>query len=130
MAKSRESDAETGARRFVHLAVDESDLGLAEVVLHDDAGVAHFVVKIVAFTGTLTHPGEHGVTTVGLGDVVDELQDDNGLADARTTERASLAALDEGADEIDNLDAGFRGWKPWCPARRAEERGGEWGISW
>ena len=41
-----------------------------------------------------------------LGDVVDQLHDDDGLADARAAERADLAALQERADQIDDLDAG------------------------
>ncbi len=42
-----------------------------------------------------------------LGDVVDELHDDDGLADAGAAEEADLAALQEGLDEIDDLDAGL-----------------------
>ena len=41
-----------------------------------------------------------------LGDVVDQLHDDDRLAHARAAERANLAALEERADEIDHLDAG------------------------
>jgi hypothetical protein len=44
---------------------------------------------------------------VALGDVVDQLHDDDGLADAGAAERAGLAALGEGADEVDDLDAGL-----------------------
>ena len=39
--------------------------------------------------------------------VVDQLHDDDGLADTRATEEASLAALGVGLEEIDNLDTGF-----------------------
>ena len=42
-----------------------------------------------------------------LGDVVDQFHDDDRLADARAAERADLAALREGADEVDDLDARF-----------------------
>ena len=41
-----------------------------------------------------------------FGDVVDQLHDDDGLADACATERADFAALQERADQIDDLDAG------------------------
>ena len=58
----REGDAHAGARRLVHLAVDQRDLRLAEVLLVDDAGLGHFVVKVVALAGALAHPGEHGVS--------------------------------------------------------------------
>ena len=65
------------------------------------------MVEIVALAGTLADAGEDGVAAVRLGNVVDELEDDDRLAHARTAEGAGLAALDEGADEIDDLDAGL-----------------------
>jgi len=102
-----EGDAHTGARRLVHLAVHERDLGLGEVVLVDDACVGHLMVEIVALTGALADTGEHGVAAVGLGDVVDEFENDDGLANAGTAEGASLAAAEERADEVDDLDAGL-----------------------
>jgi peptide chain release factor 1 len=40
-------------------------------------------------------------------DVVDELQHVDRLADARAAEQADLAALGEGADQVDDLDAGL-----------------------
>ena len=80
---------------------------MLQILLIDDARLAHFVVEIVALAGALADAGEHGVTAVPLGDVVDQFHDDDGLADARTTERTDLAALGEGADEVDDLDAGF-----------------------
>src|SRR5687768_14989276 len=71
----------------------------------DNAGLDHFPVQVIALTSTLTHAGEHGVTTVALGDVVDELHDDDRLAHAGTTEGADFTTLGEGADEVDDLDA-------------------------
>ena len=47
-------------------------------------------------------PGDTGIRR--LGDVVDELHDDDRLAHA-ATEGTDLSSLDEGADEIDDLDA-------------------------
>jgi len=41
-----------------------------------------------------------------LGDVVDQLHDDNRFAHAGAAKRPDLAALEEGADEINYLDAG------------------------
>ena len=41
------------------------------------------------------------------GDVVDELLNDDGLADAGAAEEADLAALEERLDEVDDLDAGL-----------------------
>jgi hypothetical protein len=65
------------------------------------------VVEIVAFTGPLTHACKDGEAAVLLGDVVDQLENDDGLADACTTEGADFTALGEGTDQIDNLDAGL-----------------------
>ena len=60
-----EADAQAGARRLVHLAVDQRDLRLAEILLVNDASFGHFVVKIVAFAGALADAGEHGVARHG-----------------------------------------------------------------
>ena len=100
-----EGDPHTGSRGLVHLTVDKSDLGLRDVFLVDDAGFGHFRIEVVPFTGALPYPGEYGVSAVRLGDVVDELHDDDRLAHAGATEGTDLSSLDEGADEIDDLDA-------------------------
>ena len=42
------------------------------------------------------------------GDVVDELHDEDGLADTGAAEQAGLAALDVQGQQIDDLDAGLR----------------------
>jgi hypothetical protein len=44
---------------------------------------------------------------VRLGDVVDELHDEHGLADAGAAEEADLAALAVRGEEVDDLDAGL-----------------------
>jgi hypothetical protein len=69
-------------------------------------GFDHFVVEIVTFTGAFTDAREHRNTAVQLRDVIDQLHDDDGLADAGATERSDLTTLQEGADQIDDLDAG------------------------
>ena len=98
--------AQAGAGRLVHLAIDERDFGFAQVLLVDDAGLGHFMVEIVAFAGALAHAGEDGIAAVQFGDVVDQFHDDDGLADARAAERADFAALEEGADQVNDFDAG------------------------
>ena len=65
------------------------------------------MVKIVAFARPLTHSSEDGITSVSLRDVIDELHDDNGLADSGATERPDFPTLRERTDEIDHLDAGL-----------------------
>jgi len=99
-------DAQAGARGLVHLTIDQGDLRRAQVLLVDDAGLRHLVVQVVALARPLADAREHGHATVQLRDVVDELHDDHGLADAGAAERTDLASLQERTDEIDDLDSG------------------------
>src|SRR4029079_13192481 len=84
------------------LAVDERDL-----VEH--ARLGHLEQKVVALARALPHARAHGHAAVLLSHVVDELLDENGLADAGAAEETDLPALDIGRDEIDHLDAGLEG---------------------
>ena len=92
--------------RLVHLAVDEGALGALAAALLVDAGLDHLVVEVVALAGALADAGEHRVAAVRLGDVVDQLHDQHGLADAGAAEQADLAALGVGREQVDDLDAG------------------------
>ncbi len=76
-----QSNAQTRARRLVHLAEDHSHFRLRQILLIDDAGFAHFLVEIVAFAAPFAHSGEHGNAPVFHRDVVDQLLDDDGFAD-------------------------------------------------
>lgn len=62
------------------------------------------MVQIVTLTGTLTDTSEDRVTTVGLGDVVDQLLNEDGLADTGTTEETNLSTTGVGGEEVDDLD--------------------------
>ena len=42
---------------------------------------------------------------MSLGDIVDKLHDDDGLADTGSAERADFATLGEGTNEVDNFDS-------------------------
>ena len=95
-----QADALAGAGRLVHLAEDEGRLG-------DDARLGHLGDEVVALAGALADAGEHGVAGVLLGDVADQLLDDDRLADAGAAEDADLAALLERADQVDDLEAGL-----------------------
>ena len=55
------------------------------------------MIEIVTFAGTLADAREHRQAAVLLGDVVDELEHVDGLADAGAAEQADLAALRERA---------------------------------
>src|SRR5262249_38895347 len=61
---------------------------------------------VVALAGTLADAGENRVSAMGLGDVVDQLLNQHGLADAGAAEQADLAALGVGREQVDDLDAG------------------------
>ena len=96
----REGHAGTRSRGLVHLAVHESGTV-------DNAGFLHLEPEVIALTGTLSDAAEHRVTAVLLGDVVDQLHDQDGLADAGTAEEADLSAARVRGEEVDDLDAGF-----------------------
>ena len=66
----------------------------------------HLVIEVVALAGALADAGEHRHAAVRLGDVVDQLHDGHGLADAGAAEQADLAALGVGREQVDDLDAG------------------------
>ena len=65
------------------------------------------MVEVVALARALAHAGEHRQATVFLRDVVDQLHHVHGLAHAGAAEQADLAALGEGAYQVDHLDAGL-----------------------
>ncbi len=86
--------------RLVHLAVDERDLV-------DHARLGHLEHEVVALARALADAGEDGDAAVLLGEVVDQLLDQDGLADAGAAEQADLAALDVRRDQVDALEAGL-----------------------
>src|SRR5206468_634155 len=95
-----QGDAQPGSRRLRHLAEDERRL-------LDDARLLHLVVQVVALARPLADAGEHRNASVLLRDVVDQLLDEHGLADARAAEQAGLAALRVRLEQVDDLDAGL-----------------------
>ena len=105
-----EADAGAGARGFVHLAEHQrafrlhARIGILRIGV--DLGFDELVIEVVAFAGTLADAGEHRVTTMGLGDVVDQFLNQHGLADAGAAEQADLAALGVRRQQVDDLDAG------------------------
>jgi hypothetical protein len=69
------------------------------------------VVQVVTLTGTLTDTGEHRVTTVSLGDVVDQLLDKHSLSDTGTSEETDLSSTGVGGKQVDDcikVNAQFR----------------------
>ena len=115
MVERGQGDAQADARRLVHLAVDQRRLV-------DDTGLLHFEPHVGALTGALAHAGEHGHAAVLLGDAVDHLLDDDGLAHAGTAEEADLPTLHVGLQEVDHLDARLEHQRPAAPAGRRPGR--------
>jgi hypothetical protein len=64
------------------------------------------VVQIVTLTGTLSDTSEDGVTSVVLGNVVDQLLNENSLSDTGTSEETNLTTTSVGGEQIDDLNTG------------------------
>ena len=64
------------------------------------------MIKIVALASALANPGKHRKAAMRLGDVVDQLLNQHGLADAGAAEQADLAALGVWRKQVHDLDAG------------------------
>ena len=114
-----QAHAQTRSGRLGHLAVNQRALRFRVIVRIDDAGFLHFEPEIVAFAGALAHAGEHRNAAVLHGDVVDQLLNDDGLADARAAEQADLAAAEVRLQQIDDLDAGLEHFADASIARRS-----------
>ena len=93
-------DAHARPGRLVHLAEDEHGLV-------DHARLGHLEPEVVALARALAHAAERRQAAVLLGEVVDELLDEHGLAHAGAAEQADLAALRVGREQVHDLDAGL-----------------------
>ena len=84
-----------------------------------NARFLHLEIEIVAFARALAHAAEHRLAAVPLGDVVDQLHDDDGLADAGAAEETDLSALHERRDQVDDLDARLEDFRLRLEVRRS-----------
>ena len=75
-------------------------------------GFLHLAPKVIALTGAFTDTAEYGVAAELTCNTGDHLLDDDGLAYASTAKQADLAAADEWAEQIDDLDAGLENLGP------------------
>ena len=96
--QARQRDAHAGARGLVHLPEDEHRL-----VQHPR--LLHLQPQVVALARALAHAAERRQPAVLLGEVVDQLLDQHGLADSGAAKQADLAALRVGGEQVDHLDA-------------------------
>merc|ERR1719376_1335729 len=102
-SQSSEGNTGTSTGGLVHLTVHQGYLG-GVILQRDDASLNHLVVKIVAFTGPLTHAGKHRVTTMGPSNIVDQLHNKYSLADTSTAEQTDLSSLGVRGQKVHNLD--------------------------
>src|SRR5208282_6731954 len=72
-----------------------------------DARLGELAIKVVTLARALADAGKHRHAAVLLGDVVDEFEDGDGLADAGAAEQTDLPAACVWANEIEDLDAGL-----------------------
>ena len=101
----RQADAHARTRRLGHLAVDKRGARLVGLGHVDDAALLELEPQVVAFARPLADARKHRHAAVLEGDVVDQLHDDDGLADAGAAEQADLAALEVRLEQVDDLDA-------------------------
>ena len=99
-----QTNTHTGSGGFVHLTEDHGGFG-------NNARLGHFVIQVVALTGTLTNTGEHRVAVVRSGDVVNQLLNQNSFTNTGAAEQANFATLGIGANQIDDLNAGFQNFR-------------------
>lgn len=64
------------------------------------------MVQIVTLTSTLSDTSEHGVTTVSLGNVVNQLLNEHSLSDTSTSEETDLSTTSVWGEQVDDLDTG------------------------
>ena len=63
------------------------------------------MIEIIAFSGSFADACKNGVTTVSLGDVIDEFLNKDGFAHASTAEKSDLTASGVRSQQIDDLNA-------------------------
>merc|ERR1719461_1283826 len=105
LGETSQSDTHSHTSRFVHLSEDKSALGFSSVVNLNDSGVTHFVVEVISLTGSFSNTGEHGVTTVTHGDVVDQFHNQDGLSDTSTSEESNLSSLLVRGNQVNDFNS-------------------------
>lgn len=66
------------------------------------ASLLHFMVQIVTFTSTLADTSEDRVTTMSLGDVVNQLLNKHCLSDTGTSEEADFSTTGVRSEQVDD----------------------------
>jgi peptide chain release factor 1 len=103
--ESGESHSGSGSRGLVHLSVDQGASRSGAIGVDHTRG-NHFVVEVVSFSGSLSDSSEHRVTTMGLGDVIDQFLNKHGFTDSGSSEQADLSSSGVGGQQVDDLNSG------------------------
>ena len=72
------------------------------------ARLDHLLVELGPLPGPLADTGEDRVAAVLVGDVPDQLLDEDGLAHTGPAEEAHLSSPGVGGEQVDDLDAGLQ----------------------
>ena len=106
--QGRKGNTKTRSRRLIHLT--ENHAGLVDHVLAGltDRGFLKLEPKVVPFTSTLTHAGEHGVTAVRRSDSRDKFLNNDRLAQSGTAEQTRFTTADERRQKVNNFNTGFK----------------------
>eukprot|EP00341_Mesodinium_pulex_P006742 CAMPEP_0116906706 /NCGR_PEP_ID=MMETSP0467-20121206/12673_1 /TAXON_ID=283647 /ORGANISM="Mesodinium pulex, Strain SPMC105" /LENGTH=432 /DNA_ID=CAMNT_0004581591 /DNA_START=204 /DNA_END=1503 /DNA_ORIENTATION=+ len=96
---------------LIHLALDQGATG-TRAIHFNHAGFYHFVIQVVAFAGPFADACENGVSSVGLGNIVDQLHDEHGLSDSGSSKESDLASPGVGSQQVDDLDFSDQEFSP------------------
>ena len=99
--KPGQANPQTGSWRLVHLTENHGRFV-------NNSGFLHFKVKVVTLTGTLSHAGKDRVAAVFVGNIADQLHNEDGLAHTCTAEKTNFSAPGVGCKEVYNLNPGFQ----------------------
>ncbi len=110
------ADAEARARRFVHLAEDQH-------ALIEDSRSFDLAVQFFAFPAAFADPAEYADAAMMADHVMDQLRDENRLADSGSSEQAALSTAFERRQHIDCLDSGDENFGSGRAAHQRNRRG-------
>ncbi|MNC07704.1 hypothetical protein D3C75_552600 [compost metagenome] len=99
-----QSYTKTCTWRLVHLSEDHC-------CLLNNAGIRHFVIKVITFTSTFTDTCEYGNTTVLLGNVINQFLDCYCFTYAGTAEEADFTTLSIRCEQVDNFNTCFQDFR-------------------
>src|SRR5579859_3685864 len=97
-------DAESAARRLVHLAEDHHHV-------RQHTGILHVAVKLLAFATTLANAAKNAGACVVTNHVVNHFGEQHRLAHTRPAEKPRLAASLKRHKHIDDFNTGFEDFR-------------------